>query len=121
MRRSRRPTPTATTTPPRSRCTTRWARRTPPSLYFIKGAAANTWNAQLYVDGNAVGAPQPLDYSQRSGALTTPANGQVTFPAYTPATGAAAMNMTFNFSSTTQYGDNFGVTAVSRTASPPAS
>ncbi|HVO48104.1 MAG TPA: flagellar hook protein FlgE [Steroidobacteraceae bacterium] len=81
------------------------------TLYFIKGAAANQWTTQLYVDGNAVGTPQALDYSN-TGALTTPANGQITFPAYTPATGAAAMNLTFNFNTTTQYGDNFGVSAV---------
>jgi flagellar hook protein FlgE len=81
------------------------------SLYFIKGAAANDWNVQLYVDGTAVGTPQALNYNS-SGQLTTPANGEVTFPGYTPATGAAAMNMTFNFSQTTQYGGNFGVTAV---------
>ncbi len=83
------------------------------TLYFIKGAVANDWTTQLYVDGNAVGTQQPLDYSN-AGALVTPANGQITFPAYTPATGAAAMNMTFNFSNTTQYGDNFGVTAVTQ-------
>jgi flagellar hook protein FlgE len=83
------------------------------TLYFIKGAAANTWTTQLYVDGNAVGTQQALTYSN-SGALTAPANGQITFPAYTPATGAAAMNMTFDFSKTTQYGDNFGVTAVTQ-------
>ena len=81
------------------------------SLYFIKGATANDWTVQLTVDGTAVGAPQALNYSQ-SGALTTPANGQVAFPAYTPATGAQALNMTFDFSNTTQYGGNFGVTAV---------
>ncbi|HUL45740.1 MAG TPA: flagellar hook protein FlgE [Steroidobacteraceae bacterium] len=80
------------------------------SLYFIN-TAPNAWQVQLTVDGTAVGAPQTLDYSQ-TGALTTPANGQVTFPAYTPATGAQAMNMTFDFSNTTQYGGNFGVTAV---------
>lgn len=80
------------------------------SLYFIN-TAPNAWEAQLTVDGTAVGAPQPLAYSQ-TGQLTTPANGQVTFPAYTPATGALAMNMTFNFSNTTQYGGSFGVTAV---------
>lgn len=83
------------------------------TLYFIKGAAANTWNSQLYVDGNAVGTQQALTYSN-AGALTSPTNGQVTFPAYTPATGAAAMNMTFDFSKTTQYGDTFGVTAVTQ-------
>jgi flagellar hook protein FlgE len=80
------------------------------SLYFIN-TAPNTWSVQLTVDGTAVGAPQPLDYSQ-TGALTTPANGQVTFPAYTPATGAQAMNMTFDFSKTTQYGGNFSVSSV---------
>ncbi len=83
------------------------------TLYFIKGAAANAWTTQLYVDGNAVGTQQALTYSN-TGALTAPANGMVTFPAYTPATGAAAMNMTFDFSKTTQYGDNFGVTAVTQ-------
>jgi flagellar hook protein FlgE len=81
------------------------------SLYFIKGAAANDWTVQLYVDGTAVGTPQALDYSA-TGALTAPAGGQITFPGYTPATGAQAMNMTFNFSNTTQYGGNFAVTAV---------
>ena len=81
------------------------------TLYFTKGAVANAWTTQLYVDGTAVGTPQALTYSN-TGALTAPANGLITFPAYTPATGAAAMNMKFNFGATTQYGDNFGVTAV---------
>lgn len=80
------------------------------SLYFIN-TAPNAWAVQLTVDGTAVGAPQTLDYSQ-TGALTTPANGKVTFPAYAPATGAQAMNMTFDFSNTTQYGGNFSVSAV---------
>lgn len=80
------------------------------SLYFIN-TAPNAWSVQLTVDGTAVGAAQPLDYSQ-TGALTTPANGQVAFPAYAPATGAQAMNMTFDFSNTTQYGGNFGVSSV---------
>ena len=81
------------------------------TLYFIKGATANNWSTQLTVDGTAVGTPQALTYNN-AGALTAPANGDITFPTYTPATGAAALNMTFNFSNTTQYGDNFGVTAV---------
>ena len=81
------------------------------TLYFIKGAAANSWTTQLTVDGTTVGTPQALTYSN-AGALTAPANGNITFPAYTPATGAAAMNMVFNFGNTTQYGDAFGVTAV---------
>jgi flagellar hook protein FlgE len=83
------------------------------SLYFTN-AGANTWNANLYVDGNAVGTTQ-LTFSA-SGALTQPANGQVAFPTYTAAdglaTGANDMTMTFNFGNVTQYGNNFGVTAV---------
>jgi flagellar hook protein FlgE len=81
------------------------------SLYFVKGATANDWTVQLYVDGTQVGTPQALDYNS-SGALTAPANGEITFPGYTPATGANAINMTFDFANTTQYGGNFGVTAV---------
>jgi flagellar hook protein FlgE len=80
-------------------------------LYFIKGAAANAWTTQLYVDGNAVGTAQALTYTS-SGALSAPAGGTIAFPAYTPATGAAALNITMDFSQTTQYGGNFGVTAV---------
>jgi flagellar hook protein FlgE len=82
-------------------------------LYFMKGATANNWTTQLYVDGTAVGGAQALTYSS-SGALTTPANGQVSFGAYTPATGAAAMNVTFNFGQSTQFGDSFGVNSVSQ-------
>jgi len=82
------------------------------SLYFTN-TAPNTWNAQLYVDGNAVGPVQPLTYSP-SGALLTPPGGLVPFNQYTPATGANPMTMTFNFNSTTQYGNAFGVTAVAQ-------
>jgi flagellar hook protein FlgE len=66
---------------------------------------------QAQIDGNTVGAAQPLSYST-SGVLTTPANGLVTLPPYTPATGAAALNVTFNFAQTQQTGSTFGVTAV---------
>ena len=80
------------------------------SLYFIN-TGENTWNAALYIDGTEVGTPQALDYTD-TGQLETPADGNLSFGAYTPATGAAPMNTTFNFSNTTQYGDTFGVTAV---------
>jgi flagellar hook protein FlgE len=83
------------------------------TMYFLKGAAANAWSTQLYVDGTAVGTPQALQYSS-TGALTSPANGEITFPAYTPATGASALNMTFDFTNTTQYGDSFSVNAITQ-------
>jgi flagellar hook protein FlgE len=83
------------------------------TLYFSKTATANQWNTQLYVDGTAVGGAQTLTYSS-AGALTAPASGNITFPAYTPATGGAPLNMTFDFSATTQYGDNFTVSSINQ-------
>jgi flagellar hook protein FlgE len=81
------------------------------SLYFVKTANPNEWSVSSYIDGNAVGGAQTLNYSN-TGVLTNPANGQITLPAYTPATGAAPMNVTLNLLNTQQIGDTFGVTAV---------
>jgi flagellar hook protein FlgE len=81
------------------------------SLYFIK-TGANAWNTQLYVDGTSVGNGA-LGYSN-TGALTAPATGNIAFPAYAPATGAAPINMTFDFGSTTQFGQNFTVNAATQ-------
>jgi flagellar hook protein FlgE len=81
------------------------------SVYFAKTATANQWNSYLTVDGQAVGAAQPITFSA-SGAMTTPANGDIGFGAYTPTTGAGALNLNFNFSKTTQYGDAFAVSSI---------
>jgi flagellar hook protein FlgE len=83
------------------------------TMYFVKTAGAGTWDSRLYVDGTAVGGAQPLAFSN-TGIMTTPVSGQITFPAYTPATGAAALNMTFNFSGATQYGSNFSVSNITQ-------
>jgi flagellar hook protein FlgE len=83
------------------------------SMYFVKTATANTWDTHLYIDGTAVGGAQTLAYSP-TGAITTPASGRIAFPPYTPTTGAADINLTVNYSNTTQYGDAFGVSAVSQ-------
>jgi flagellar hook protein FlgE len=83
------------------------------SMYFVKGAAANAWETRLYVDGTAVGGANALTYSN-TGDLVTPAGGTITFPGYTPATGAAAINMTFDFRDTSQFGQNFTVNSVTQ-------
>jgi len=83
------------------------------TMYFNKTATANSWNVHLYVDGNAVGGAQTLTYDN-AGALTVPVGGHIVFPAYTPATGAAALNMNFNFSNTTQFGGPFAVSAITQ-------
>lgn len=93
------------------------------TLYFVNASTAtapDTWNVYEYIDGSQVNAdPATLTYNT-DGALTAATNpdgttvtgGAVDFGAFTPATGASAMDVTFNFSGTTQYGDDFGVTAV---------
>jgi len=83
------------------------------TLYFVKTATANQWTSRLYVDGTAVGAAQTLGYSN-AGVLTTPALGQINFGSYTPATGAAALSVNFDFSKTSQYGNAFGTTAITQ-------
>jgi flagellar hook protein FlgE len=83
------------------------------TMYFTHTATANQWDARLYVDGAAVGGAQALTFTN-TGALTSPATGELAFPSYTPATGAAAMNMTFNFGKATQYGQTFGVNSINQ-------
>jgi flagellar hook protein FlgE len=83
------------------------------TLYFVKDAAPNAWTTQLYVDGTPVGTAQPLQYSN-VGTLVTPASGDITFPAYTPTTGAAPLNLTFDFSQTTQFGAQFNVSSITQ-------
>lgn len=88
------------------------------SVYFsYQGVDAVTgdtkWTTNLTVDGQSTGAPQTLEYSS-NGSLVTPATGLVNFGVYTPATGAAPLNMNFNFASSTQYGDAFAVNAITQ-------
>ena len=59
------------------------------------------------------GSPQPNALTfDNLGNLQVPTNGRIPFPAYTPATGAAPMDMTMDFSGATQYGSTFGVTSL---------
>ena len=79
------------------------------TMYFTNEGGGN-WNVNMYIDGNAVGTAQTLTYDN-TGALTSPANGELDFGAYTPTTGAADMDFTMDMSATTQYGSEFDVTA----------
>jgi len=86
--------------------------------YFFVNTGAGKWDAYETIDGTQVNATAAtLTYSS-SGALTAvtdPGGGTnpqaVDFGSYTPLTGGAAMDVTFNFADTTQFGDTFGVTA----------
>lgn len=100
------------------------------TLYF-KSAGSNSWDVYETVDGTQVNAnadPVTLTYNS-SGALTSATNADGTTPtsltalsfgSYTPvnsdgtATGAAAINMTYDFSKTTQYGSTFAATSITQ-------
>jgi flagellar hook protein FlgE len=81
------------------------------TVYFTKTANTNEWEQRLFIDGTAVGGAQLLQYSN-TGTLTSPANGQIAFPPYTPATGAAPLTLNYDLDTTTQYGASFAVNAV---------
>ena len=85
----------------------------PATFYFSQTATPGLWDVNMTVNGTAVGAAQTLQYSS-SGVLTTPATGNLAFGGYNPPDGAATMNMSFNFTNTTQYGTQFGVTAINQ-------
>lgn len=83
-------------------------------LYFVK-TAANTYDTHLVLDGVELppSASGTVTFGT-DGKIASPATGQV---AYAPATvaGAAAMNITLNYSGatpTTQYGDTYSVNAL---------
>jgi flagellar hook protein FlgE len=83
----------------------------PATYYFSQTATPGQWTVNLTVNGTAVGAAQTLTFSN-AGAVTAPANGNLAFPGFLPPNGAATMNMTFNFSKSTQFGTQFGVSSI---------
>ena len=81
--------------------------------YFVKTAAANSWDTYTLVDGAAVSGPDPLTFDT-TGALATPAGGTITLPAFTPAPGTAPLNITVDLAGSTQFGAPFGVNQLSQ-------
>lgn len=81
------------------------------TVYFIKDAAANTWNTQVEIDGSAItGAAQVI--FNPDGTLQAPAGGLMALGTYTPTTGAADINLSLDFAQATQFGDAFGVNSL---------
>src|SRR5262249_34049023 len=78
------------------------------TAYFVKTATPNQWDARFYVDGNAVGGANTMTFSN-AGALTAPATGAFTLPAYNPGSGAAPITLSADMLTSTQYGSTFSV------------
>jgi flagellar hook protein FlgE len=74
-------------------------------------ATPNTWSVNMTVNSQPAGSGTLVFNS--SGAVTTPINGNLPF-SYTPPNGALPMALAFNFSKTTQYGGQFGVSSITQ-------
>jgi flagellar hook protein FlgE len=85
----------------------------PATFYYTQTATPGLWDVNMTVNGTQVGGTQTLKFSS-AGTVTTPANGELTFAGFNPTDGATAMNMTFNYSNSTQYGTQFGVNSITQ-------
>ncbi len=85
------------------------------SMYYVK-TGTNTWDVHVSIDGNQLGT-QSLVYDS-NGRLTSPANGLAVMPTYDAvaglSTGAAPLNLTFDLSQSTQFGDQFTMTSITQ-------
>jgi flagellar hook protein FlgE len=80
--------------------------------YYVK-TAANTWSVYTTVDGSDVTpTPTPSMVFNAGGYDST--NSSVTPVTFTPTTGGAAMNISFDYSTSTQYGSSFSVNKLSQ-------
>lgn len=87
------------------------------TVYFVKDAAANVWNAHLYVDGVSTGPSQQLTFNS-SGGLVAPANGQLSFPAVSVSPGANPLQLTVNMSKATQFGNDYVASSIAQDGYP---
>lgn len=86
-------------------------------VYFVKDAAPNVWNANLYVDGVSTGPSQQLTFNS-SGGLVAPANGQLSFPAVSVSPGADPLKLTVNMSKATQFGNDYVASSITQDGYP---
>ena len=80
------------------------------SLYFRK-TAANAWNVYSGLDGAAPGAASAMTFTS-AGAVNT--GGTVGPLAFAVTTGAAALSVTLDMTTATQFGSTFGVNSMSQ-------
>ncbi len=86
-------------------------------VYFVKDAVANSWNANLYVDGVSAGAAQQVSFTS-SGALATPAGGQLNFGALAVTPGADPMQLRLDMGKATQFGNDYVASSITQDGYP---
>lgn len=86
------------------------------TIFFVKTANDNEWNASLFVNDDQVGAQETLQFDP-DGALATPADGLIDFGTLNRQNGAEDLDLEVDFQGTTQFGGGFGVTELSQDGS----
>jgi flagellar hook protein FlgE len=82
------------------------------TIYYVN-TGSNTWNANLYIDGNSAGTAAMTFNSD--GTLETPASGNLSFTPTQPTDGATLTSpMTVNVSNTTQFGTAYSVGTITQ-------
>ncbi|TBR37183.1 MULTISPECIES: flagellar hook protein FlgE [Dyella] len=81
------------------------------TVYFVKSATANTWDAHLFIDGQDTGVTNQISFTS-SGALATPANGKLTFAPVTANPGSDPLDVSLDLNKTTQFGNSYAVTSI---------
>ncbi len=79
------------------------------TLYF-RNMGNLQWESNLTIDGSQVGGPQAMTFAG-DGTLASPA-GPVNFGAFAPSNGADPLDIAFDFTSATQYGNVNSVTTL---------
>ncbi len=83
------------------------------TLHFVKTANPNEWQVHTSIDGQPVGAPTTLQYSD-TGTLASPSPATVALDAFDPGNGAAPMQISLDMGGSSQYGDRFSVSSLSQ-------
>lgn len=81
------------------------------TVYYVK-TGTNTWDANLYVDGQSAGT-QPMTFDS-TGKLTTPTNGSLAFNTVNLANGSSPMTLSLDVTNTTQFGTDYSAGTINQ-------
>ena len=81
--------------------------------FYVQTATANEWEVFFALDGTQVGVANPITFDA-NGQLTTPANGELVLPTTALTNGAADLDITFDLTGSSQFGDTFAVSSITQ-------
>lgn len=79
------------------------------TIYYVK-TGTNTWDANMYVDGQSAGT-QAMTFDS-TGKLTTPTNGTLAFNPVNLGNGSSPLTLSLNVNNLTQYGTDYAAGAI---------